>query len=1193
MYKHAKLFAIVAASAVFSLFLGCGSSPHTYTLSTLTPSSVVAGTGDFTLTVDGANFTTKSTVVFAGTTLVPSYYSATQLRVKVPASAITKAGIVDVAVSGSTTSKTLPFTINNPLPVITAISQQSILLNSASLSLDITGSNFVSTSTVKLGEQSLTPTSVTPTQMTVVVPDSMLTTAEAFPITVVNPSPGGGASSALTFTVLNPVPVITALSLDNTLVDSADFTLTLTGSGFVAGMRVSFGSTPLLPSALTATQASVLVPRTAVATGAILDVTASNGGPGGGTSNALKFTVNNPLPSLTSLSVMKTLVDSAELTLDIVGTGFVPGVTINFGPAVLTPTSVSPTQISILVPKELLAKSGIHSVTASNVTPGGGASNALEFTVENPVPTLTSISLDNITAGSADFVLTLTGTHFVASSSVVFNNATLTPSASSSTELQVTIPASALVDGGTYPVLVTNQGPGGGPSNALSFTVNNPAPTLTALSQQNVLLGSPAFTLELTGTGFVHQSAVLFGSVPLIPTSYTATTLSVLVPETAFTKAGRLDVSVVNPEPGGGTSNGMRFTVENPVPEVTTVSPTSITTNTTDTTITLVGKGFAEDATVTLGTEPITTLSTTSTGITVSIPSSLLANPGTLTFNVSNPEPGGGVSNTVTITVHGKAPTNWRTVANNRMNVPNATQLFNSYNQPSVNRRGMVVFKGQGKSSTGESGTVDTGGGDTGTTVGIYVRDMSGGGAKPLTAVASKGMEVPQPNNTSYNGALSTFIQFPSFPRIDLNSDTIAVRGQSQPVWTYTLPDGSETRIGSAGVYSNPSGPLITGASLIGTAPGYEYFQVPGAPAGTRFDQFPGSPALDGGSTVLFKGNYTVGDAGKTGVYFRDMVGGNGQSPVQLIANSETIIPGQPEGGTTVFGSTAPPSASDGTVVFVGLDNEDAPTMGGIYAAPIAPSPALETIVTIGSQVPGEAEGITFNRFGEGLSFDGRYASFWGAWGTEMRIRLLICGVDGNKEMLASCRDMYPNGYEAQIPVHQGIFVYDMVTKKLIAITKTDSGEFSDFVYWVFSGRPPNTGGGSGGTGVSEGGVGEDVVPEPPRWRSSSFITVTGRSVEAFEVAFKAMTGTVDGVYLAEGAYVADVPELKPIQTVIDTTFPGPSIDPEAPAGSTVATVGMERDGLRSDLLVVTSSMLDPITTESNAGVYITQVMPQ
>lgn len=1174
MRHHCKLFAVAVAGALLTLFVGCGGSTQPYTLSSLTPSEIVVGSSDFTLTLNGTNFTKDTRVVFGGTTLVPSYFAATQIRVTVPANAVSKAGLVDVAVTGSSMSRALTFTIKNPQPTVTALSPENVLLNSSSFSLDVTGSNFVSTSVVHVGEKSIVPSVVNPTKLTVVVPDDLLTTAQTMPITVVNPDPGGGTSSALNFAVMNPVPVISALSLDSILVDSSDFTLELSGTGFVTGMSVSFGATPLVPSIISSTQASVVVPKAALGKGTVFDVTASNRGPGGGTSNAMKFTVNNPLPQLTSLSVTKALVNSEEMTLDIAGSGFVSGVTVNFGSVALTPTVVSPNQITIRIPKDSLAKSGILAVSASNLSPGGGISNSLEFAVENPAPTLTSISLDSIVAGNADFVLTLTGTQFVESSVVGFGSATLVPSATSSTELTVTVPASSVQDGGIYPVLVSNKAPGGGTSNALSFTVNNPSPTLTALSQQTVLLNSPAFTLQLTGSGFVHQSAVLFGSTALVPSSTSPTQMSVLVPETALVKAGRLDVSVVNPTPGGGTSASVRFTIENPVPVLTTTSPTSITTSTTDNSVILIGKGFAQDVTVTLGGEPVTVLSATSTGITVSIPSSLLASPGTLTFNVSNPEPGGGQSNTLTLTVHGKAQTNWRTVVNNKMTAPNTTQTFNSYNQPSVNSRGVVVFKGQTKA-------------DSGPTVGVYVHDMSAGEAKPLILVGMRGMEVPQPNNTSYNGALSTFIQFPSFPRIDMDTDTIAFREQSQPVWTYTLADGTESRIGSAGVMSNPTGSLITGASLLGSVPGFDYFQVPGAPAGTRFDQFPGSPALNGNSTILFKGNYTVGDAGRTGVYFRDLVSEGGHSPTLLIADSNTLIPGQPEGGTTTFGSTAPPSAANGMVVFVGLDNEEEPTMGGIYSAPIEPTPALSTIVSIGSQVPGEADGVTFNRLGEGLSFDGRYVGFWAAWGTTMRTRLLICGVDGNKEMLASCKEMYPDGYEAQIPVHQGIFVYDTVMKTLIPISKTDSGEFSDFLYWVFSGRPPNTGGGS------EEGAGEDVVPEPPRWRSSSFIAVAGRQIEAFEVAFKAMTGTVDGIYIADGNYDSGAPLVKPIQTLIDTTNPGPSIDPEAPAGSTIATVGMERDGLRSDLLVLTSSMIDAITGESGAGIYITQVMPQ
>ncbi len=701
--------------------------------------------------------------------------------------------------------------------------------------------------------------------------------------------------------------------------------------------------------------------------------------------------------------------------------------------------------------------------------------------------------------------------------------------------------------------------------------------TLTALSPTQAVAGSGELVLTLTGTSFKRSAQVMFGSTHL-PTTYVDNkTLRATVPINEVTTAGTVSVKVVNLDTKGGTTNALTFYVVNSVPAISTITPSSLTVSGLPKKVTILGSGFVDGVKVNVGTEAqgitqVDPLSVLPEAIGVEIPADYLENPGSVPISVTNPSMEGGQSNVVMLMVRGKAYADWQTVANNTLAIPGGNgRTFNSYNQPSVNQSGLVVFKGQSK-------------GQSGPTVGIYVRNMSGV-PQDITRITDNTTAVPQPNNTYYknDSQLSTFIQFPSFPRIDVDTATVAFRGQSQPVWTYTPEGGTETRIGSAGVFSNPSGQLITGASLLGVAPGFEYFQVPGAPAGTRFDQFPGSPALDGGSTVLFKGNYTVGDAGKTGVYFRDMVGGNGQSLVQLIANSETIIPGQSEGGTTVFGSTAPPSAANGTVVFVGLDNEDAPTMGGIYSAPIAPSPTLDTIVTIGSQVPGEADGITFNRFGEGLSFDGRYVSFWGAWGTGTRTRLLICGVDGNKEMLASCNEMYPNGHEVQIPVHQGIFVYDMTTKALIPITKTDSGEFSDFIYWVFSGRPPSSGGESGGS--ESGGVGDDVVPEPPRWRSSSFIAVAGQSGETFAVTFKAMIGPVDGIYLAQK------PGASPILTVLDTYMPGQDIDPAAaPEGSSIVTVGMERDGLRGDWLVVTSSMLNADTTLSNAGVYVTPV---
>jgi len=500
--------------------------------------------------------------------------------------------------------------------------------------------------------------------------------------------------------------------------------------------------------------------------------------------------------------------------------------------------------------------------------------------------------------------------------------------------------------------------------------------------------------------------------------------------------------------------------------------------------------------------------------------------------------------------------TGWATVADNADLVPGTSRVFNGYNQPSVNAYGVVVFRGR---TVGPNPVH-----------GIYVRQM--GYPEPLGVMAVNNITaVPSPNNTG-----STFIEFPSFPRIGVRYNAVVTRGQSQPVWNYTLADGTETQIGTSGVYTSANG-LLTAASQLGAVPGLEYFQVPGAAAGVRFDQFPGAPSITQGRIVVFKGNYTdsAGNA-QTGVYYRDVLAAEGQSPVQLIANSTMPIPG----GTTIFGSTAPPSAAYGKAVFLGVDNEDSPTQGAIYLASLVPNPPLRPLVSIGEQVPGESDGTVFNRLGEALSFDGRYVGFWGAWGTDTRTVTVQCASEGNKDRLAYCIQQSPNGdgiYTQQDPVHQGFFVYDTDTGQLSTIAKTGA-EFSDFVYWNFSGRVP-------GTGSSNEGDSGDF--EPARWRYSSFIAVSA-DMSGFQVAFKAATMAippVDGIYLVQSPSATATP-------ILDTTMSGQVLDPAAPADSLISELGLERDGLRGSWLAVSAKMVEPTVTDTSesegwAGVYV------
>jgi len=83
----------------------------------------------------------------------------------------------------------------------------------------------------------------------------------------------------------------------------------------------------------------------------------------------------------------------------------------------------------------------------------------------------------------------------------------------SATQLTAAIPASDIAVAGTATVTVVTGAPGGGTSNPQTFTVLNPMPTITRLGQSSAPIGSPAFTLTVTGTNFV-PSSVCGGTAP-------------------------------------------------------------------------------------------------------------------------------------------------------------------------------------------------------------------------------------------------------------------------------------------------------------------------------------------------------------------------------------------------------------------------------------------------------------------------------------------------------------------------------------------------------------------------------------------------------------------------------------------------------------------------------------------------------
>jgi hypothetical protein len=208
-------------------------------------------------------------------------------------------------------------------------------------------------------------------------------------------------------------------------------------------------------------------------------------------------------------------------------------------------------------------RTGTLTITDNNNGVAGSTQTvSLTGTGVNPVPTLSKLSPSSATAGGSAFTLTVKGTNFVSSSVVHWKGTGLKTKYVSGTQLTASVPASDIATAGTATVTVVNPTPGGGTSGGLTFTINNPKPSATSLSPSSAKAGGAAFTLTVTGTNFVSSSTVQWNGTGLTTKYVSGTQLNPSVPASDIARAGKATVTVMNPTPGGGTSNGLTFTIK-------------------------------------------------------------------------------------------------------------------------------------------------------------------------------------------------------------------------------------------------------------------------------------------------------------------------------------------------------------------------------------------------------------------------------------------------------------------------------------------------------------------------------------------------------------------------------------------------------------------------------------------------------
>jgi hypothetical protein len=370
------------------------------------------------------------------------------------------------------------------------------------------------------------------------------------------------------------------------------------------------------------------------------------------------------VPTLSAISPTTTTAGGPAFTLTVTGTNFVDGSIVRWGGADHTTVFVSGTRLMATISAGDIAAAGSIAVTVFNPAPGGGESAALTFTVENPVPTITAISPAATTAGGPAFTLTVTGTNFIDGSVVQWGGAARTTAFVSSTQLTATITAGDIASAGTATVTVFNPAPGGGVSNGRTFTVENPVPTITAISPATTTAGGPAFTLTVTGTGFIDGSVVQWGGAARTTAFVSTTQLTATITAGDIGSAGTVTVTVLNPAPGGGVSNGRVFTVENsaaarslatienPVPTISSMSPVTAAAGGPAFTLTVTGTGFVAGSVVQWDGAARTTAFVSTTQLTATVPAEDITAGGTITVTVFNPTPGGGDSPPETFTIY-------------------------------------------------------------------------------------------------------------------------------------------------------------------------------------------------------------------------------------------------------------------------------------------------------------------------------------------------------------------------------------------------------------------------------------------------------------------------------------------------------------------------------------------------------------
>jgi Tol biopolymer transport system component len=289
---------------------------------------------------------------------------------------------------------------------------------------------------------------------------------------------------------------------------------------------------------------------------------------------------------------------------------------------------------------------------------GGEASASPPAPPLIPAAVLSSLSPPGAFAGGGSFTLTLNGSNFAPSTTVLWNGKSLPTTFVSSQQVTAAISASLIASVGVVSVIALNAH--STDSNALQFSIHNAPPQITAITPNNAIAGAAPVVVVVEGTNFSDEATVLLDGSPRATYPRSATELQVTISASDLATARSIAITVEDPDLATGRSNPVPFTVtpftSNLTPTLVSASDPSVPQGWPGFQLTVEGTNFVAASVLEWDGAQRQTTVISSTELKAAIPAALLVSPKAAQIAVVNPSPGGGTSSPLSIQVEAVPP---------------------------------------------------------------------------------------------------------------------------------------------------------------------------------------------------------------------------------------------------------------------------------------------------------------------------------------------------------------------------------------------------------------------------------------------------------------------------------------------------------------------------------------------------------